>query len=300
MSQLRELSMLGFKYCRSEQDIITPHFSFQGGQYHKLSALDREEIFGLRYQSYCVECGYLDPTLYVYELEQDEFDARSSFAVARNQHRDIVGTARLVEATHEEQSFPWQSHCEVFPGTALPDPLQSAEVSRLVVDKKYRRRRNDSLSGVAKDMKEGEVRRGIPLAPSFLPQRKVGRTPTPQILLGMYRELYRYSRANGIRYWYAAMERHLANSMQKMGFRFRAIGPEVDYYGPVTLYMADLDEVVQTLDCANPLLSAWFHDKDINCWMMLRESIARARPPAASCEILPVGRSGSTLDDRAG
>src|SRR5690606_9293004 len=81
--------MPGFRSCRLERDIITPHFSFQGGQYHRLSAIDRKEIFGLRYQSYCVECGYLDPALYVYEMEQDEFDTRSSFAVARNHNRDI-------------------------------------------------------------------------------------------------------------------------------------------------------------------------------------------------------------------
>ena len=59
-------------------------------------------------------------------------------------------------------------------------------------------------------------------------------------MLGMYREMYRYSRKAGIRYWFAAMERALARSMDKIGFHFVPAGPETNYYGPVAPYVIDL------------------------------------------------------------
>jgi hypothetical protein len=86
----------------------------------------------------------------------------------------------------------------------------------------------------------------------------------------MYREMYRHSRQNGIRYWYAAMERSLARSLDKMGFRFVPIGPQVDYYGPVTPHIADLDELLERLKRENKFLAAWFNDEPIPLWIMVK------------------------------
>ncbi|MBP6559893.1 MAG: PEP-CTERM/exosortase system-associated acyltransferase, partial [Burkholderiaceae bacterium] len=83
------------------------------------------------------------------------------------------------------------------------------------------------------------------------------RNPSPQILLTLYREMYAYSLQNGIRYWYAAMERSLARILTRMNFGFQQIGPATDYYGPVAPYVADLRVLETKLDQSNPALLAW-------------------------------------------
>ena len=64
--------------------------------------------------------------------------------------------------------------------------------------------------------------------------------------------------AMGIRYWYAAMEQPLARSLQMMNFSFQRIGREVDYFGPVSPYFADLRVLEERLQQRNPGLLAWF------------------------------------------
>jgi hypothetical protein len=56
------------------------------------------------------------------------------------------------------------------------------------------------------------------------------------------------------------MERSLARSLEKMGFRFTPIGPQTDYYGAVTPYMVDIHELETTLRRENSVLAAWFID----------------------------------------
>ena len=71
------------------------------------------------------------------------------------------------------------------------------------------------------------------------------------VLLDLYRQMYVYSRANGIDYWYAAMERPLARLIHRLNPVFMKIGPHGDYYGPVAPYLASLEQ----LD--DPLVSAF-------------------------------------------
>lgn len=254
---------------RHKGDLLAPHFSFRRAQHDVISPDLYTAICTLRYEAYCLECGFLDPADYQHGLECDEFEHRSTYAAAYNMANDLVGTVRLVRATPLEQIFPWELHCQPYPGFALPDPLQSAEVSRLVVHKHYRRRTGDSREGIPREISSAAGTATIS-ASSGKPTRAKRRSNAPQILLGMYRELYRYSRVNGIRYWYAAMERSLANSLDKMGFLFRPVGPEMDYYGPVRLYMTDLDELMARLQEINPLVHAWFNDIPITRWMLVQ------------------------------
>ena len=82
--------------------------------------------------------------------------------------------------------------------------------------------------------------------------------------------MHRHSQRNGIRWWYATMEQTLARSLAKMGFRFVPIGPEIDYYGPVTPFVTDLDELAVTLRRSNPFLAAWFHDEPLTVGMLAK------------------------------
>jgi N-acyl amino acid synthase of PEP-CTERM/exosortase system len=208
-----------------------------------------ERAFALRFDVYCTECGFLVPEQYPDRRERDEYDDGAAHFLSHNDQNELVGYVRLIQGT-PGKSFPWQQYCPVFSdGDSLPDPLTAGEISRLMVRGDYRRRRNDLLSGVNPT---SELSATV----------EEGRRKSPQILLSLYRQMYQHSVKVGIRYWYAAMERPLARSLLQMGFSFRQLGPEADYFGPVATYLADLRELESTLEAQNPELFTWMRLAD--------------------------------------
>lgn len=249
------------------RDLLVPHFTFR----QLLSSEEEMELFmkiaRLRYEVYCEECKYLEQSDYESGLETDDFDDRSVHVAAQNRDNEVVGTVRLVLAGNGD-AFPFEEHCTVFPDFVFPPKELCGEVSRLIVKKNLRRRPGDSLQGVTKEFQEkGDVKTLAPQTQTV--GGKERRSSSPQIMLGLYREMYRYSRLNGIRYWYAAMEKGLARLLDRMGFHFQPVGPEADYYGPVTTYIADLRQIEDALERANKFLLAWFQDAAISDWLMI-------------------------------
>jgi N-acyl amino acid synthase of PEP-CTERM/exosortase system len=228
---------------------------FRSYQGHKPGEVPNE-LFKLRYDVYCIERAFLKADASFDGMEFDDYDERSTHFAAYTMDESLIGTVRLV-TPRAPQCFPFELHCRPFPDYRMPPHAQCAEISRLAVKRTHRRRRADSVLGI----------------PGFAPQRHASpvlspeierrSTNSPMLLLGMYREMYRHSRAKGIRYWFAAMERSLAYSLDKMGFVFQAIGPEADYYGAVTPYVLDLGELMPRLAENNPPLGAWFEEKPL-------------------------------------
>lgn len=253
-----------------KRDILIPYFSFRKVLKGNMESYVLKEIFKLRYEVYCLERHYLDASTCKEEMETDEYDDCSIHFAAYTLNNDIVGTVRLVQP-HPGQQYPFQSHCASFPDFTYPAPESAAEISRLVVRKTYRRRRGDSMEGISQDFREKGSTKSIQPGSTV---RGDKRGNSPLLLLGMYREMYRHSRQNGIRYWYAAMERSLARSLGKMGFKFVPIGPQVDYYGPVTPHMVDLNELNERLKRENKFLAAWFNDEPIPLWIMVKTMAA--------------------------
>lgn len=233
-----------------KRDPLTPYFTFTQLMRDRSDRIESalfKEILRLRYEVYCLECNYLDAREYDEGLEFDGYDARACHVGAHNLEGALVGTVRLVLA-NESERFPFEEHCKVFDDFDFPPRQQCAEVSRLVVRKSFRRRPGDSLQGVSKEFQEtGRVESGAQQQAQTDPWLH-RHNSNPQILLGMYREMYRHSRQNGIRYWFAAMEKALARSMYKIGFHFVPAGPETNYYGAVTPYVIDLWSLHDNLD----------------------------------------------------
>lgn len=227
---------------------------FRSYQGHKPGEVPNE-LFKLRYDVYCVERAFLDPNEAIDGMEFDDYDNRSTHFAAYTMDETLIGTVRLV-TPRPLQPFPFQLHCSTFPDFRMPPHHQCGEISRLAVKRTHRRRRADSVLGVP------GLARGAP-HPTLGPGVERRHSDSPMLLLGMYREMYRHSRAKGVRYWLAAMERALARSLARMGFRFQAIGPESDYYGAVTPYLLDLGELVPELAENNPPLGAWFEEKPL-------------------------------------
>jgi N-acyl amino acid synthase of PEP-CTERM/exosortase system len=207
-----------------------------------------QRIFALRFEVYCQECGFLSEHDYPDGRESDEHDVRSVHFCAVDLREDLAGYLRLVPADAQGQ-FPFQERCSsLFDGVTLPDARQAGEISRLMVRKQFRRRRGDTLAGVT-------------LINDAAPTME-RRNDSPQILLSMFRQMYAFSLANDIRYWYAAMEHALSRVLLRLGFAFRAVGPETDYYGPVAPYLADLRELETKVGEANPALLKWLRQTD--------------------------------------
>ncbi len=107
--------------------------------------------------------------------ERDDCDAHSSHFVSLNLQDEIAGYVRLVRPD-AIQTFPFQTHCvQLLDGVTLPPSDQSAEISRLMVSSRYRRRHGDKLAGVNVDEDHLSDH-----------ERRVS---SPQILLCMYRQM---------------------------------------------------------------------------------------------------------------
>ena len=225
---------------------FAPNFTSCGvGQDRDLSMM--QSVYELRYQVYCVECAFLAPEDYPDNKESDEYDDDCAHFCTYNMDKELVGYVRLVGP--QGGQFPFQAQgAGTFPEVKLPPAAECGEISRLMVRNDYRRRPGDLLAGVS--------------MPQHTPQNIERRSPSPQILLSLYRQMYQHSIANGTRYWYAAMERSLARALMRFDFVFRPIGAEIDYYGPVAPYLADLRELETTLEKANPVLLAWMQRPD--------------------------------------
>ena len=203
----------------------------------------------LRYQVYCVECSFLSPDDYPDGVETDEHDNAAEHFYAFDSQDELVGYVRLVRAD-VDQRFPFQSHCTTSAsGFTLPVPDQAAEVSRLMLRCDYRRLRGNGSASVTAGLQH-----------TVFPGAR--RDDAAQVLMTLYRQMYAYSRANDIGHWYAAMERPLARSLLRMNIAFKAIGPQIDYYGPVAPYLASLQEVEAQVGARDPGLLAWLQETE--------------------------------------
>lgn len=213
-----------------------------------------QDSYALRFEVYCNEQHFLAPDDYPSGLEIDPYDDHAIHVGAINREGVLVGTLRLVLPS--DLGFPLFEHCRVFgeynhlSDPANPAPLPMVEISRLAVSKSYRRRANDGLYG---DSGAGD---------NMTPRHEGGETPRrrsrPELVLGLYRTMYQYSKREGIAYWLAAMEKTLLRLLHRYQFGFRPIGPEVDYYGPVTPYLAEIAEMEKGVRQRHPDLFAEF------------------------------------------
>lgn len=231
------------------------YFTFQ--QLHAgVDDSELKRILALRYEVYCLECGFISPGQFRDKLESDEFDAHSVHFSAHNLRDEVVGSLRLVRPS-PLKGFPFERYCtSLYGDIALPRVEESGEVSRLVVRREYRRRMGDLLAGIT-DCADRRHR---------TEERSADRRSRgPQILLGLYREIYQYCIQSGIRYLYAAMEKSLARALARYEFIFTPIGLETDYFGRVTPYMIDLRELEARVGALNPALMDWLRE-DLPSW----------------------------------
>jgi N-acyl amino acid synthase of PEP-CTERM/exosortase system len=184
--------------------------------YFKLvSANTREMIetaFALRYQVYCIERQFEDPSQQVGKFETDDHDRHAVHSLIFHRPRgEPIGTARLILPQARANSLPIQQLLKKNGLNAtdyFPNEF-SAEISRFAISKEFRRRNFEAAK--SPDAKRDRH--------SNLP------------CLGLIQMLLRQSIELGVDYWGAVMEPQLLRMLAAMGIRFQPIGPVVSYHG---------------------------------------------------------------------
>lgn len=184
--------------------------------YFKLVSANTRELidtaFALRYQVYCLERQFEDPTQQPGGLESDDHDRHAVHSLIFHRPRgEAIGTARLILPQARANSLPIQQLLRkngLNPADYFPNEI-AAEVSRFAISKEFRRRNFEAIRSA-----DGKRDRH-----SNLP------------CLGLVQMLLRQSIELGVEYWGAVMEPQLLRMLAAMGIRFQPVGPLVSHHG---------------------------------------------------------------------
>ena len=203
--------------------------------YHKIEDHDARylDLFRLRYQVYCDECGFEDPKEYPEMMERDEYDDHAiHFGNIIAGHRELGGTVRMI--LHSEKGFPIEKNF-IIDQELLPafERTKIAEVSRLAISKAFRRRVSD---GILYSEKIVSITRKNNI------YQKERRKNERNFALGLYRCIYKESLKRGLTHWYAAMTEGLCSLLTSRGCVWHPIGPKINYHGYRRPYIAIIAE----------------------------------------------------------
>lgn len=169
-----------------------------------------QQAYRLRYQVYCIENKYEDPSNNPEGIETDEYDAYSIHTLLLDRKSKLtLGTARLILPRRDRinQSFPIQYACrDSSPIDIYRYPVQSmAEISRFCISKNFRQL----------------------AAGTGTSSRQLILSMTVRLLEG----LLRLGVQAGITHWCAIMEPALLRLLGGLGIYFRPLGPMIEFHG---------------------------------------------------------------------
>jgi N-acyl amino acid synthase of PEP-CTERM/exosortase system len=208
-----------------------------------------DSVQQLRYAVYCLECKYLDAARYPNERETDQYDAYSIHFAATNERQEMVATLRLVRDSR--LGFPLEEHAGTLSADYHRLPRdKTAEISRLILARSYRRRANDGLYGqeLGDPEKDAQARA----------EATYRRSQYPLILFGLFKEMYVESVNMGLEYWVAAMESSLQRMLSKFGLGLRQVGEPMSYYGEVIPYYASIRQLEEFVMGSRPDVFQFF------------------------------------------
>lgn len=193
-------------------------------------------VHRLRYQVYCVENQFEDPSRYGDGREIDEDDDRSAHALLLHRPSGaIAGTVRLIMPSLDDRRRPLPIERTVDPVVRLrlgPLPRHLvAEVSRFAVSKNFRRRHGDGPYP--------EAGFAHPLASEAAADRRL----MPFITFGLLRAVFGICLEHGISHLAAMMEPALLRLLFRLGLAFEPLGGLVEHHGlrqPCLARLADL------------------------------------------------------------
>lgn len=184
----------------------------------------RSEVFRIRYDVYCDELRYEDPSRFPNREETDSYDPYSLHCLLLHKPSNTyAGCVRLVQVNpvSPEEPLPFERLCkgrmydEVL-ARLVPDRTRIGEISRLAVRASFRRRKGEqSVPGGVVEPRQGPL----------------GATRTPWIALGLYLSAAAIGLIKGLNGVFALMEPRLARRLSTYGIKFQQVGEPVEHRG---------------------------------------------------------------------
>lgn len=207
------------------------------------------EVYKLRYKVYCEEWGFERPEDHPGGVERDDFDAHSvHFVAIRKEDRKLIGTTRII--FHSKLGFPIEEHCHINGAILKSNKAHWGEISRLAVSKELRKRANDNSIYKNED----------PLIHDMNSPFQEKRKFENQIVIGLYRCIYRESLESGLTHLYAVMAKGLFLLLSRIGISFVQAGPGIEYHGIRTPYIGCIKDMLEEFSRSNNDLYRCFID----------------------------------------
>jgi len=184
----------------------------------------RDEVFRIRYDVYCDELRFEDPSRFPAKQESDRFDAHSLHCLLRHRGQNsFAGCVRLVmvDPAAPNEPLPFERLCHERLDSQLvrelvPSRLKIGEISRLAVRSSFRRRKGeDKVPGSVVEER----------------QRGMSSMRTPWIALGLYLGAAAMGLIKGLDGVFALMEPRLARRLGTYGIKFTQVGEPVEHRG---------------------------------------------------------------------
>ena len=224
------------------------------------NAAGKEINYRTRYQVYCLETGYEDPSLFPEKTETDAFDQYAVHFIARARATgEWIAALRLVIRPFD--SLPMNAHASV-DFSLLPDAIAQdiktgqrslcCEVSRLCVISSYRRRAQERITPYQ-----------MPYNPDQEPPPTNTTDPSerrkaPWLMLGLINAARDYGETNNIRHWFFLVADALARIMEGIGFGLTKVGPLCEHRGKRRPYFRDLNTPFDNIAERLPLVYDMF------------------------------------------
>ena len=174
----------------------------------------RKQAYRIRYRTYCEEFGYEDSTCFLDGMEYDEYDDDALHFLITHRSGIPAACVRIISTKKEEEPLPFEKHC----GEAIerqlvkmlaPDRSKMCEISRLTVDKTFRRHKE-----IAEIEAKREERRTFPF-----------------IAIAAFFGATAITELSGRTKVFAMMEAFLPRLMKRSGIMFEKVGRDIAYHG---------------------------------------------------------------------
>lgn len=222
-----------------EADQICKHFlSF----FTPIIAESKEELAGahkIRHEVFCEELKLFETQ--DDKFEHDRYDEYARQCVIKHQRtNDFAGTVRMIMPVNDDHPLPIETvateyitDTQYLPSNFKRDEI--VEVSRIAIDRKFRRRKHDNFDGAAIGAINEKTYSDIELR-CF-----------PLLAVGMYMTAASVCLLKGKKHVYFMVEPRLAKSMKYIGIKLIKIGDDFNYVGRRAPYYISIKDFVAHL-----------------------------------------------------
>jgi N-acyl amino acid synthase of PEP-CTERM/exosortase system len=213
----------------------------------------KRQVFELRYQVYCAENAFIDPSECPGRIERDAYDGKAVHHLLI--HRDSgqpVGTIRLSLPDKDApgQSFEMQKLCDHPLLQIESRVLNMAEISRFCMAPHFRRRPRDGhLLPAYYEQEDGgpeDAEGGVGF------RRPLFRRRIPYAPLGLMMASFETMLENGITNCITMMETRQFQTLKSLGLNWRVLGPRLPMHGMQQPLIFNIKAVLDNMREVNP------------------------------------------------